>query len=131
LAVQWDDTANAGFSTAAKTWLPVSSLYPSVNVKIQQTTANSHLNIYKELIKLKKEDFVKSADTFVSTVFQNGNVLYFQRIDAATNKTLVTLANFGSNVEQFNFTQNAGAMWPQDIKMKYHIVSDKSSQKMG
>ena len=43
-----------GFSSANKTWLPVSDKYKEVNVKIQEGPKISHLNVYKNLIRLRR-----------------------------------------------------------------------------
>lgn len=42
---QWDDTKNAGFSTANKTWLPVASNYQTVNLKAQEAATKSHYKV--------------------------------------------------------------------------------------
>ena len=52
--VQWDDSENAGFSTA-KPWFYVNENYKSVNVKAQETDENSVLNFYRKAIKLRRE----------------------------------------------------------------------------
>ncbi|CAH0558803.1 unnamed protein product [Brassicogethes aeneus] len=52
---QWDNSTNAGFNKGNKTWLPVSKNYINTNVELQNTTVDSHLNIYKSLIKNRKK----------------------------------------------------------------------------
>ena len=54
--MQWDDSKNAGFSTADKTWLPVASNYPTVNVKTEESEPDSLLNWYKRLIAMRGTD---------------------------------------------------------------------------
>ncbi|RMZ91560.1 hypothetical protein DV736_g1216, partial [Chaetothyriales sp. CBS 134916] len=54
LPVQWDDSANAGFTTG-KPWMRVHDDYKSVNVKSQLSDPKSPLNFYKKMLKLRKE----------------------------------------------------------------------------
>jgi alpha-glucosidase len=52
--MQWTAGKNAGFSTAAKTWLPVADEYQERNVARETNTPGSLLNYYKALIKLRR-----------------------------------------------------------------------------
>ena len=52
--MQWDASANAGFSAAAP-WLPVDADYLTNNVAVQSGQPGSLLNFYKQLIWLRKE----------------------------------------------------------------------------
>jgi alpha-glucosidase len=52
--MQWDASANAGFSSAASTWLPVPPNYTTLNVQAAEADPNSLLAWYKSLIRLKK-----------------------------------------------------------------------------
>lgn len=66
---QWDDTKNAGFSTANKTWLPVSEKYKETNLKAQEGVEKSHYGVYKRLLELRRADaFRKSKRPNVQTV---------------------------------------------------------------
>lgn len=56
--MQWDDTANAGFSEAQKTWLPVNPNYTDVSVAAEDDDAVSVLNYYRRLIALRKSSLV-------------------------------------------------------------------------
>lgn len=69
---QWDDSISAGFSANPKTWLPVSSDYKTNNVKQQKSAENSHLKIYKDLIKLRNSKTMKYGDLITKAM--NGNV---------------------------------------------------------
>lgn len=51
---QWNSDKNAGFSTAAKTWLPMASGYETVNVEVENAADKSHLKIYKSMVELRK-----------------------------------------------------------------------------
>ena len=52
--VQWDDSENAGFSTA-KPWFYVNENYKTVDVEAQESDQNSVLNFYRKAIKLRRE----------------------------------------------------------------------------
>ena len=55
--MQWDATANAGFCPAdAKPWLPVSSNKTSRCVAAQDGDPDSLLNLYRQLLKLRREN---------------------------------------------------------------------------
>ncbi|ODQ79307.1 glycoside hydrolase family 13 protein [Babjeviella inositovora NRRL Y-12698] len=51
--VQWDDSANAGFSTG-KPWMRVNDNYKEINVKSQVNDPNSLLSFYKQVLKLRQ-----------------------------------------------------------------------------
>lgn len=51
---QWSGDADAGFSNASKTWLPIAEDYKLVNVEQQRQQPLSHLNIFKKLMELRK-----------------------------------------------------------------------------
>lgn len=74
--MQWDDSKNAGFSRSHKPWLPISSNYKCINVKTQSAQQRSHLNVYKRLVKLRKEAHLVDA-TYESTLF--GEIFTYKR----------------------------------------------------
>ena len=52
--VQWDDTPNAGFTTAETPWMDVNENYHEINVAQQLADPDSILNHYKKAIALRK-----------------------------------------------------------------------------
>jgi alpha-glucosidase len=54
--MQWDATRNAGFSTAAQTWLPVEADYGTKNVATESADPNSLWSWYRALVQLKREN---------------------------------------------------------------------------
>ena len=52
--VQWDATANAGFTTGTP-WYTVNPNYVDVNVASQEDDPDSQLNFYRKAIALRKE----------------------------------------------------------------------------
>lgn len=74
---QWSDAANAGFTTGRSTWLPISADYKRLNVKRERGVALSHLNIFKELQKLRQLATFQDGDAEVKAL--NKNVLGVKR----------------------------------------------------
>lgn len=55
--MQWDETANAGFSPeGVKPWMRVNDDYRRYNVKTEQQDPNSVLNFWKKLIKFRRDN---------------------------------------------------------------------------
>ena len=53
---QWDDSANAGFTSAnAKSWMRVHDEFPSINVARQRKDPASILSFYKQALRLRKQ----------------------------------------------------------------------------
>ncbi len=52
--MQWNAEARAGFSEV-EPWLPVAANYQTVNVATQRNEATSMLNLYRQLLKYRKE----------------------------------------------------------------------------
>ncbi len=54
--MQWTPGKNAGFSSAAKTWLPVAANYKTVNVQTESAQPDSLYLWYKQLIALRRSN---------------------------------------------------------------------------
>lgn len=59
--MQWSMAQNAGFSAAAKTWLPIEPDFAQKNVAAESRSEASLLNWYRQLIALKKANAVVHA----------------------------------------------------------------------
>lgn len=53
--MQWDNSPNAGFTTAAKPWLAVNPNYPEVNARQEGEDPNSIYHYYRRLIDLRRK----------------------------------------------------------------------------
>ncbi|XP_025831770.1 maltase A1-like isoform X1 [Agrilus planipennis] len=126
---QWDSTVNAGFSTANKTWLPVSSQYKTNNLELQSKDGvKSHFHVYQALLKLRKEDTfvfgnlnIEALDTYVLAFTRElvGNDTYAFIFNKGNYSTTVSLSPFKSVTENVtvvlsssNSTRNAGDILP-------------------
>ncbi|XP_025831777.1 maltase A1-like [Agrilus planipennis] len=89
----WDSTANAGFSTANKTWLPVSSKYRTNNLELQSRDGvRSHFHLYQALMKLRKENTFIFGNLNIEALAPNV-LAYTRELDG--NDTYVFLFNKG------------------------------------
>jgi alpha-glucosidase len=91
--MQWDDSnAQAGFSTNAKTWLPVSDNYKTVNVQAELAEPNSLLNWHKDLIELRRRYPALRNGKLVMLDRRNPYVLSYARV-GIEGKTLLVMMN--------------------------------------
>ncbi|CAO1440858.1 unnamed protein product [Diamesa hyperborea] len=95
----WDDTKNAGFSTADKTWLPVGTNYLTVNVKAQQTATNSHLKIFMKLTTLRKQPVLRTG-TYQGVLSNSDNVFMYKR--EVSGSIAIVILNFGTSIQNVN-----------------------------
>jgi alpha-glucosidase len=89
--MQWNDLADAGFSTAASTWLPVAPDYKERNVVAERHDPNSLLNFYKALIRLRKENAALRDGDFSLVNATDHNVLSYMRKSPEGSAVLVVL----------------------------------------
>jgi alpha-glucosidase len=92
---QWDQSANAGF-TGGDPWLPLDPGYRHRNVEVLGEDRRSILNLYKELIALRRQYQSLVTGRF-ETVLVMGDAFIYSRTEGA-QKILVAL-NFGSQVQ--------------------------------
>lgn len=98
---QWNNTANAGFSTAnatTGTWLPINANFQQVNLHAQQTADKSTYKLYKKLIELRNERLVLKIGGFRSKILSD-YVFGFTRVLRGHN-TIAVLANVGNETTQ-------------------------------
>ena len=101
--MQWDKATNAGFSNAAKTWLPVPPSASQYNVAAERYDANSIFNFYKHLIALRREISALRDGSYVSVNRGDSNVLaYLRRAKNGTDPVLVAL-NMSAQPQTVNF----------------------------
>ncbi len=91
--MQWNSDINAGFGGTHKPWLPVGPNYKTVNVAAESKEADSLLNYYKKLIKLRKENEQLRDGDFVLTDEKNFSVLSYVRI-TRDGEAVVVAMNF-------------------------------------
>jgi alpha-glucosidase len=92
--MQWSDSKDAGFSTAAKTWLPVAPNYTTVNVKSEESETDSLLNWNKQLIAMRRNDPALRDGKQVMLDDTNLSVLSYVRKGENGSPAVVVALNF-------------------------------------
>jgi len=92
--MQWDTGKNAGFSSAAKTWLPVAANYKTVNVQVESAQPASLLNWYKQLIALRATDPAMLSGENIMVDSADNNVLSYIRKNPGNGRSLLVAMNF-------------------------------------
>ena len=99
--MQWDATANAGFSSAAKTWLPIHENYSKINVERESGAEDSLLKTIQGLMKVRnRERSLQEGSLEILRGLPNG-VLGYKRKSA--DKSLIVLLNFDEQKKEFQF----------------------------
>ena len=99
--MQWDSSAQAGFSENSKTWLPVTANYRSVNVKTEMTDPGSLLNFYKGLIALRRSNAAMREGRMTMLDETNANVLSYLRV-APNGKRVVVSLNMSAEPQKIH-----------------------------
>lgn len=89
--IQWDDSANAGFSEH-KPWLKVNPNYVQVNVASQEVDADSELNYFRQLTKLRKENLTLIYGAYSLLLAEHKQVYAYTR--TLDDETILVLLNF-------------------------------------
>ena len=101
--MQWDSSPNAGFcSPEIEPWLPVQENRESVNVADQLADRESLLNLYRTLLRLRRETPVLqrgSLDLFAGPDL-DVNILAYTR--SLGDQNLLVAMNFGPQVAEFS-----------------------------
>jgi alpha-glucosidase len=99
--MQWDTSKNAGFSTAAKTWLWMPPTASTYNVAVQRKDPYSIFNFYKSLIALRRTNPALRDGNYITINPDDQNVLSFLR-KSGTHSVLVAL-NMSANAQTLKF----------------------------
>jgi alpha-glucosidase len=100
--MQWDATANAGFSKATP-WLPVPPSAATINVDAEKNNPDSLLNWYRHLIQMKKSNsaLAHGNNTMLDTT--NNKVLSWMRQTSGTPAVVVSV-NFTAEPQIVNLS---------------------------
>lgn len=97
---QWNDSVNAGFTTGTP-WLKVNPNYVTINVASEEKDANSPLQYFRKLIRLRKNDLTFIYGNYVLLDKSNPDVYAYTR--ELNGEKLLVLLNFKNHASTFNW----------------------------
>lgn len=104
--MQWDDSANAGFTTGTP-WIKVNPNYLMINAKAAMEDPDSIFYYYQKLIRLRKEQEIIVEGVFKGLLNDDENIYAYER--TLGNQKLVVACNFSQNEVACDlFTQEEG-----------------------
>ena len=104
--VQWDSTANAGFTTGTP-WIAVNPNYREINAAAQHDDPDSVFNFYRRLIELRHTEPAVALGDFTMLLADDEAVYAFVRRLAGTE--LLVLGNFTRDAHRLDLDGWAGA----------------------
>jgi len=105
--MQWDNSANAGFTSGTKPWLAVNPNYTQINAKEELADANSIYHYYQRMITLRSKSPALIYGDYQNLDPQNPTIFAYTRT-LGSEKCLVVL-NFSSAPTTYTIPGNLKA----------------------
>jgi oligo-1,6-glucosidase len=125
--MQWDSSANAGFSQA-KPWLKVHKNSNSRNVAAQEKDQDSLFNFYRLLIRCRRQHPALLDGDFIPVIGEPKNVLAYLRRNGS--ETIMVVLNFSRKRQKLQLEANlADAKWEILVSThkRWSIATDKNA----
>ena len=122
--MQWDTTANAGFSKASKTWLPVNDSYHNVNVASEEKSDTSLLTFIRSVLALRNKMpvFSRGSLTLINEGLPKGVLGYKRKLN---DKEVIVLLNFSDSEKDIQMPEEYKALL--SVSKKDNIAAGKVS----
>ena len=119
--MQWDDTKNAGFTTADP-WIKVNPNYKEINVKGSLKKKDSIFYYYQKLISLRKEKPIFAEGSYELLLKDHPDIFAYLR--NLGNQTICVIANFHGKEIKFSI---------KDLKLDItnYLIQNYEDQKEG
>ena len=122
--MQWDNGKDAGFSTAAKPWLPIPPTYTTTNVKAEVSDPDSMFNWYKRLITLRRTNPALISGNMKMIDTTNENILAYTR--TASGHSVLVAMNFTGQPQTISLENTGNAklevLQTDDPTLVHHTV---------
>ena len=99
--MQWDASANAGFTTGTP-WIAVNPNYKKINVADQLKREDSVFHYYQKLIRLRKENEIIVYGNYELLLPEDENIFAYVR--TLDNQKLLVVCNFSKSEQKFDFS---------------------------
>ena len=120
--MQWDDSKNAGFSSAATTWLPPAADYTTKNVKAELDQPDSLLNWYKQLLAMRRNNPAVHDGEMLMLDKTNPSVFSFVRVGTPGHPSVVVALNCTAQPQ--TITLDTAAAGVSGTSVKTLLTSD-------
>lgn len=101
--MQWDAGKDAGFSTAATTWLPIAPDYKTVNVEVESKQPPSLYEWYKTLIAMRRDNpALRDGDNIMLNPSDPNVLSYLRQVPGKSPSVLVAM-NFTATPQTVSF----------------------------
>jgi oligo-1,6-glucosidase len=97
--MQWDDSTNGGFTTAAKAWLAVNPNYTEINAREELTHPESVYHYYQRMIELRKKSPVLIYGDYKDLDPQNPSIFAYTR--TLGGETYMVILNWSGSALQY------------------------------
>jgi alpha-glucosidase len=91
--MQWTGSAQAGFTEAARPWLPLDNDYRACNVQTLRGAPDSILSLYRALIDIRRHHRALSVGAFRLLAVANKTLIYERTV---SDERIVVALNFGA-----------------------------------
>jgi alpha-glucosidase len=123
--MQWDSSApQSGFSTSAKTWLPVALNYKTVNVQTELADPNSLLNWHKKLIAMRRDLPALRDGGMVMVDTANASVLSYVRTAPAGGHAVVVALNMTGQPQKIDLDLSPAGISSKGVRA---LLTDEGS----
>ena len=98
--VQWNDSKNAGFTTADEPWFFVNPNYKEINVEASEKDPDSILNFYRALLKFRKENEIVIYGDYKEHMKSSKDLYVYER--NYEGKRLLVVCSYTEDAVKFN-----------------------------
>lgn len=100
--MQWNAAPNAGFTSAERGWLPVAPNYATNNVEAQRADPHSMLNLYQQLLTLRRELPALNSGRYYS--FDRVPEACFVYMRQYNDQRILVALNFSTDAQTMTFS---------------------------
>ena len=104
----WNNKAKAGF-TSGKPWLPLNDEYPEINVESELEDANSVLNYYKKLIKIRNQHPALIEGSYEELLSYSPGIYAYARTSEDNTERIIIIANTTAKIRGYKIPELKGA----------------------
>ncbi|HEY0796900.1 MAG TPA: alpha-glucosidase [Acidisarcina sp.] len=114
--MQWDDSKNAGFSKADKTWLPVAANYKTINVAAETKDPGSLLSWYEHLIAMRRSNAALRDGKMTMLDENNSSVISYVREGMDGQPAVIVSVNCSASAQTISLDPSTAGVTGKRVK---------------